>query len=46
MNVSKEMYILKTFIIHLRVYMHQKKKIAAKVASVNGPLDCMLHTLF
>jgi hypothetical protein len=29
--------ILRTFITYLLVHIHQKKKIAAKIASVNGP---------
>jgi hypothetical protein len=42
MNVQMKIHILRTFITHLLVHIHQKKKIepkiAAKIASVNGPL--------
>ena len=42
MNVQWRVHILSTFITHPLVHMHQKKKIvleiAAKIASVNGPL--------
>jgi hypothetical protein len=42
MNVQWRLHILSTFITHPLVHMHQKKKIvleiAAKIASVNGPL--------
>ena len=40
-----KVHVLRTFITHLLVHIHQKEKIApeitAKVASVNGPLHCM-----
>jgi hypothetical protein len=43
MNVQMRIHILKTFLTHLLVHIHQKKKIAleiaAKIASVNGPLN-------
>ena len=39
-------HILRTFVTHLLVHIHQKKKIAnkiaAKFASVNGPLVIVL----
>jgi hypothetical protein len=42
MNVQVRIHILRTFITHLLVHMHQKKKIAleiaAKIASVNGSI--------
>ena len=41
MNVKMRVNILRTFITHVLVHMHQKEKIAleiaAKIASVNGP---------
>ena len=43
MNVQMGVHILRIFIVHLLVHMHQKKKIAleiaAKIASVNGTLS-------
>ena len=43
MNVQMRVHILRTFITHLLVRIHQKTKIAleiaAKIASVNGPLN-------
>jgi hypothetical protein len=42
MNVQMRVHILRTFITYLLVHIHQKKKIAPKIAvkivSVNGPL--------
>jgi hypothetical protein len=42
MNVQMRIHILRTFVTHLLIHMHQKEKIAlelaAKIASVNGPL--------
>jgi hypothetical protein len=42
MNVQWRVHILRKFITHPLVHMHQKKKIvleiAAKIVSVNGPL--------
>ena len=41
MNVQMRVDVLRTFITHLLVHIHQKEKIvleiAAKIASVNGP---------
>ena len=41
MNVQTRVDMLKTFVTHLLVHIHQKEKIAleiaAKIASVNGP---------
>ena len=41
MNVHVRVHVLRAFITHLLVHMHQKEKIAleiaAKFASVNGP---------
>jgi hypothetical protein len=41
MRVHTTIHILRTFVTHLLVHMHQKKKIAleiaAKIASVNWP---------
>jgi hypothetical protein len=41
MNVKMRVHILRTFVTHLLVHMHQKEKIAleiaARIASVNGP---------
>ena len=41
MNVKMRVHILRTFVTHLLVHMHQKEKIAleiaAKIASVNRP---------
>ena len=41
MKVQMGVHILRTFIAHLLVHIHQKNKIAleitAKIASVNGP---------
>ena len=37
MNVQMRVRALKTFVTHLLIHMHQKEKIAAKIASVNGP---------
>jgi hypothetical protein len=50
MNVQMRVQILISFITHLLVHMHQKTKIAleiaAKIASVNGPLrNCQLNML-
>ena len=42
MNVQMREHILKTFLTHLLVHIHQKKialEIAAKIASVNRPLN-------
>ena len=43
MNVQMRVHVLRTFVTHLLVHMHQKEKIAleiaAKIASVNRPLD-------
>jgi hypothetical protein len=43
MNVQVRVHILRTFLTHLLVHIHQKKKIAleitAKISSVNGPLN-------
>jgi hypothetical protein len=43
MNVQMRVHVLKTFLTHLLVHMHQKKKIAleitTKIASVNKPLN-------
>jgi hypothetical protein len=40
MNVQMRVHVLRTFIAHLLVHIHQKKKIAVemaeKIASVNG----------
>jgi hypothetical protein len=40
-NAQMKEHVLRTFITHLLVLIHQKKKIAleiaAKIASVNGP---------
>ena len=42
MNVQARVHILRIFITHPLIHMHQKKKIAleiaAKIASVNEPL--------
>ena len=44
MNVQMRIHILRTFITHLLIHIHQKKnialEIAAKIASVNRPLEC------
>jgi hypothetical protein len=44
MSVQMRVHVLRTFITHPLVHIHQKEKIAleiaAKVASVNGPLHC------
>ena len=41
MNVQMRVDVLRTFVTHPLVHMHQKEKIAleirAKIASVNGP---------
>ena len=40
--------LLRTFITHLLVRMHQKKialEIAAKIASLKGPFDMLSHAL-
>jgi hypothetical protein len=43
MNVQMRVLVLRTFVTHLLVHVHQKEKIAleiaAKIASVNGPLN-------
>jgi hypothetical protein len=39
MNVLSICTLIWTFITHPLVYIHQKTKIAAKIASVNGPLE-------
>jgi hypothetical protein len=42
MNVQMRVNVLRTLVAHPLVHIHQKKKlaleIAAKIASVNGPL--------
>ena len=42
MNVQMRVHVLRTFVTHLLVHMHQKEKItleiAAKIASTNNPL--------
>jgi hypothetical protein len=42
MNVQMRVHILRTFVTHLLVHMHQIRKIAleiaTKITSVNGPL--------
>jgi hypothetical protein len=42
MNVQMRVHVLRTFVTHLLVHMHQKESIAleivAKIASVNGPI--------
>ena len=44
MNIQMRVHVLRTFITHLLVHMHQKEKIAleiaVKIASVNGSLLC------
>jgi hypothetical protein len=35
--VAMRVHILRTFVTHLLVHIYQKEKIAAKIASVNGP---------
>jgi hypothetical protein len=46
MNVQTKVHKLRSFITHLLVHIHQKKKmaveLAANIASVNGPLDIMM----
>ena len=42
MNVQMRIHILRTFLTHLLVHIHQKKialEITAKISSVNGPLN-------
>jgi hypothetical protein len=39
MNVQMKEHVLRTFVTYLLVHIQQKKKIAAKVASVNEPLE-------
>jgi hypothetical protein len=38
MDVQKREHTIRTFITHQLVHVHQKKNIAAKIASVNRPL--------
>jgi hypothetical protein len=43
MNVEMRVHILRTFVTHLLIHIHQKKitlelEIAAKIASINRPL--------
>ena len=42
MSVQMREHVIRTFVTHVLVHMHQKEKIAleiaAKIASVNGPL--------
>jgi hypothetical protein len=42
MNVQMRVYILRTFVTHLFLHIHQKEKIAVKIASVNGPLKSLM----
>jgi hypothetical protein len=45
MNVQMRVHILRTFVTHLLVHIHQKTKIAleisAKIASINRPLNTL-----
>jgi hypothetical protein len=50
MNVQMRVYVLRTFVTHLLVHMHQKEKIAleiaAKIASVNRPFSFLSNSCF
>jgi hypothetical protein len=47
MNVQMRVHVLRIFVTHLLVHMNQEEKIAleiaAKIASVNGPLERKLR---
>jgi hypothetical protein len=49
MNVQMRVHKLKTFVTHLLIHMHQKEKIAleiaAKIASVNRPLEILCFVI-
>jgi hypothetical protein len=45
MNVQMRVHILRTLMALPLVYMHQKMKISAKIASVNCPLGCVHRML-
>ena len=39
MNIQMRVHVLRTFITHLLVHMHQKEKIALEIAAKNGSVN-------